>query len=234
MPLYSYFYGDRMRSVTTSTGEFELTLTPGAGPWNPITYAAIGLYEVVGTKYFNYCIIHENGVEWESGRGKMDSSGGLSEIMYRYEVFSSSNSNAKVVFTAGSKEVFLTFPANAIRNIQAIGERGGIPGPGEAVKTQTTDANTAYVTRDALLGHREFYVCAYSSSGGAKSKIWKVTVTKLSGDVINRVTVDVIAESPTLTWTATYSTSSDQLQIAGEAATTVTWYIFERVLGRFE
>lgn len=224
---YDLFYDDRMRSLTSSTGAYELTLVSGSGPWRPITKA------LIGTKKFYYCIVHENGIEWEVGRGQMDDG----EVMYRDEVLSSSDSGASVDFTAGEKEVFITLPAFVVKNIHSLGERNGIPSHAPSKKLQTTTATQATIdcsgtgTTNTV---REFIVCAYSGTGGSKNKVWRITVTSMPGVGIQK-TVEVISESETLPWTLDYAVySDDMIYVTGAASTTIWWYVHERVLGRFE
>lgn len=58
-----------------------------------------------------YCI--QGGAEWEVGEGLLLSSSTLSRVT----VFESSAANALVAFSAGTKNVFSTLPADAIADI---------------------------------------------------------------------------------------------------------------------
>lgn len=62
-----------------------------------------------------YAIVGQSGTEWEVGRGTFDGSTGLS----RDRVLSSSNSNALVSFSAGTKDVFATLSEQTLQ--EAIG-----------------------------------------------------------------------------------------------------------------
>jgi hypothetical protein len=223
MTVYDLYFEDRVRSVTISTGTYQMDLTAGSGPWKPLTYAN------VQSDNLYYCIVHENGVEWEVGRGQMD----VGDLLYRDTPLSSSNGGAAVDFSAGNKEVFVTLPATVIADIQGMGERGGIPAPGRGRSLKTTSAATGVMVCDYMTGVREFIVCAFSATGGAKSKVFKIVVTDLPMGT-RTIDVTVLAQDPSLPWTATFDTSADQIEVVGAASTVITWYVFERVLGRFE
>ena len=95
---------DRVKetSTTTSTGTFDLD---GAvtGFEGFVAGIATG-----NTTY--YCIAHTTADEWEVGLGTVTDAG--TDTLSRDTVISSSNSDGKVVFTAGTKDVFCTEPAS--------------------------------------------------------------------------------------------------------------------------
>lgn len=90
---------DRVKETTTSTGTGTITL---AG-------AAVGYqsFSVIGNGNNTYYTI-AGGSQWEVGIGTYTSSG---TTLSRDTVLESSNSNALVNFSAGTKEVFVTYPA---------------------------------------------------------------------------------------------------------------------------
>tara|TARA_Y100000296_G_scaffold14310_1_gene16723 strand:- start:373 stop:1032 length:660 start_codon:yes stop_codon:yes gene_type:complete len=95
---------DRVKetSTTTSTGTFDLD---GAvtGFEGFVAGIATG-----NTTY--YCIAHTTADEWEVGLGTVTDAS--PDTLSRDTVISSSNSDGKVVFTAGTKDVFCTEPAS--------------------------------------------------------------------------------------------------------------------------
>ena len=95
---------DRVKetSTTTSTGTFDLD---GAVTGFEGFVAGIG---TTNTTY--YCIAHTTADEWEVGIGTVTDAG--TDTLSRDTVISSSNSDGKVVFTAGTKDVFCTEPAS--------------------------------------------------------------------------------------------------------------------------
>lgn len=98
---------DRVKETTTSTGTGTITL---AG-------AAVGYqsFSVIGNGNNTYYTI-AGGSQWEVGIGTYTSSG---TTLSRDTVLESSNSNALVNFSAGTKEVFVTYPAE--RSVFALG-----------------------------------------------------------------------------------------------------------------
>ncbi len=106
---------DRVREISTTTGNGTVTLS-GAYPGGYRTFASC----VPNGSTTYYCIHNTtNGVtdEWEVGLGTY-SSGTLT----RDTVLSSSNAGSKTVFSAGDKEVFITYPAEKAIYEQANGE----------------------------------------------------------------------------------------------------------------
>jgi len=98
---------DRVRESTTTTGTGTITLA-GA-------YSGFQSFSVIGdgnTTY--YAIVGDN--EWEVGVGTYTASG---TTLSRDTVFESSNSGSLVNFSAGSKNVFVTQPAEKAAYLNA-------------------------------------------------------------------------------------------------------------------
>lgn len=91
---------DRVQETTTTTGTGTVTLAGAVTGYQ--SFAAIGNGN---TTY--YCIT--DGTNWETGLGTYTSSG---TTLARTTVLESSNSNNLVDFPAGSKNVFVTYPAS--------------------------------------------------------------------------------------------------------------------------
>lgn len=102
MPAYS----DRTKDTTTTTGTGDVTLsgTPPTGFQSFVT--AFNSQE----RWVGYAIV--GGAEWEVGKGFFDGA----NLLVRDVVKSSSNSNALVNFSAGSKDVFVTAAAETLDN----------------------------------------------------------------------------------------------------------------------
>ena len=92
---------DRVKETTTTTGTGTVTLLGASTGFQ--SFAAVGNGN---TTY--YCIAAQTGTEWEVGLGTYTSSG---TTLSRTTVFSSSNSGSLVNFSAGSKDVFVAYPA---------------------------------------------------------------------------------------------------------------------------
>jgi hypothetical protein len=90
---------DRVQETTTTTGTGTVTLAGAVSGYQ--TFAAVGdgnstYYTIAG------------GAEWEVGIGTYTASG---TTLSRTTVISSSNSGSLVNFSAGTKNVFVTYPA---------------------------------------------------------------------------------------------------------------------------
>jgi hypothetical protein len=93
---------DRVKETTTSTGTTAITLAGAATGYQSFS-AAIGNGN---TTY--YTIADQTGANWEVGIGTYASSG---NTLARTTVLASSNAGSLVTFTSGTKDVFVTLPA---------------------------------------------------------------------------------------------------------------------------
>jgi hypothetical protein len=95
----AFVVADRIKETTTSTGTGTITLAGAVSGFQ--SFAAIGN---ANTTYYTIA----GGSEWEVGVGTYTSSG---TTLSRDSVLESSNSGSLVNFSAGTKEVFVTYPA---------------------------------------------------------------------------------------------------------------------------
>lgn len=100
---------DRVKETTTTTGTGTVTLAGASTGYQ--SFAVVGN---ANTTY--YTIAGQTGSEWEVGIGTYTSSG---TTLSRTTVLASSNSGSLVTFSAGTKDVFVTYPAG--RSIYADG-----------------------------------------------------------------------------------------------------------------
>jgi hypothetical protein len=100
---------DRVKETTITTGTGTVTLAGASTGYQ--SFAAVGNGN---TTY--YTIAGQTGSEWEVGIGTYTSSG---TTLSRTTVLASSNSGSLVTFSAGTKDVFVTYPAG--RSIYADG-----------------------------------------------------------------------------------------------------------------
>ena len=103
----SFHIADRVKDTTTTTGTGDITLS-GVAPTGYQTFAAT--VDTNGNCY--YCISSSGSAEWEVGYGTLTGATTLA----RSRVIASSNSNALVNFSAGTKDVFQTIPATIVQN----------------------------------------------------------------------------------------------------------------------
>jgi hypothetical protein len=92
---------DRVKETTTTTGTGTVTLLGAATGFQ--SFSAIG-----NSNSTYYTIVAQTGTEWEVGVGTYTSSG---TTLSRTTVLSSSNSGSLVNFSAGTKDVFVAYPA---------------------------------------------------------------------------------------------------------------------------
>ena len=93
----SFVIADRVRETTTTTGTGTLSLDGAVAGFQAFT--------AVGNNNTTYYTI-QGTTEWEVGIGTY-----LSNTLSRDTVLSSSNGGSKVLLTAGTKDVFVTLPA---------------------------------------------------------------------------------------------------------------------------
>ena len=93
---------DRVKEQTTTTGTGTVTLGGAVSGFD--TFASVG---DGNTTY--YAIVSQSANEWEVGIGTYTASG---TTLSRDTILESSNSDAAVNFSAGTKDVFVTYPAD--------------------------------------------------------------------------------------------------------------------------
>jgi len=108
----AFVLADRVKETTTTTGTGTVTLLGASTGFQ--SFSAIG-----NTNTTYYTIAGQTGSEWEVGIGTYTLSG---TTLARTTVISSSNAGSLVNFSAGTKDVFVTYPAEFTAN--AVG--GGI------------------------------------------------------------------------------------------------------------
>lgn len=94
--------GDRVKETTTTTGTGAITLAGAATGFQAFSAVCAN-----GDTAF-YCIADQSGANWEVGLGTWNTGNTLS----RTTVLKSSNGGAAVNFAAGTKDVFITVPAD--------------------------------------------------------------------------------------------------------------------------
>jgi hypothetical protein len=118
---------DRVRETTTTTGTGTVTLGGAATGFQSFSVIGNG-----NTTFYTIQLANTN--EWEVGIGTYTSSG---TTLSRDTILESSNSGSAVNFSAGTKDVFVTYPAE-----KAIYE-GNLPTKLVVTKRDTTTADIA-------------------------------------------------------------------------------------------
>ena len=142
---------DRVKETTTTAGTGTVTLLGASTGYQ--SFAVIGN---ANTTY--YTIAGQTTSEWEVGIGTYTSAG---TTLARTTVLASSNSGSLVTFSAGTKDVFVTYPA----------ERAIVGGEGYTENDATIDVSSTINTgRNAI-------------SAGPVTLASGITVTVPSGSV---------------------------------------------------
>ncbi len=92
-------YFDRVKETSTTTGTGDITLDGAVSQ-----FSAFSSRFATGDGGIPYAIVGQTGTEWEVGVGTYSASNTLT----RSEVLYSSNSDAAVNFSSGTKDVFLS------------------------------------------------------------------------------------------------------------------------------
>ena len=115
---------DRVKETSTTTGTGPVALG-----------GAVTGFETFGAGIGNsnttyYAIFNQGTTQWEVGLGTLD---GTSANLTRTTPISSSNSDAAVNFTSGTKDVFCTMPASKSVYLDASGNPVGAASAGFAL-----------------------------------------------------------------------------------------------------
>lgn len=104
-------FADRVKEASTTTGTGDITLAGAVSQF----VAFSGAYSV-GDRV-PYAIVGQTGTEWETGLGTLTGA----STLQRTDVYRSSNSNAAVNFSAGTKDVFVTILASFQNRVETRG-----------------------------------------------------------------------------------------------------------------
>jgi hypothetical protein len=196
---------DRVKETTIVVGTGAATLLGSSIGFQPFSVVGNG-----NTTY--YCISDQFGSNWEVGIGTYSSSG---NTLDRTTILASSNGGALVVFTAGVKDVFVTYPAEKGVWLDASNNAIGLGTPAAFVGTNITGTASGLtagnVTTNANL------TGAVTSTGNATS-LGSFTSLQLATALTDETGSGsaVFATSPTLanpTYTGTLTGSTGILNI---------------------
>lgn len=116
---------DRVKETSTTTGTGNITLDGAVSQFQAFSNRA----DFLAGGWLYYCIAGQTGTEWEVGKGYLSDA----TTLVRYKVFESSNADALVNLSAGTKDVFCTLPAARIEKIftkgQSVAAATGMAGP---------------------------------------------------------------------------------------------------------
>ena len=205
--------GDRVKETTTTTGTGTLALLGAVTGFK--AFSAIA----ANTDTVYYAIVHQSAAEWEVGIGTWSTGNNLA----RTTIISSSNGDAVVNLSAGTKDVFCTIPGIFTTISRTVGIT--IDGGGSAITTGTK----GYVEVPIEGTITEWKMVA-DVSGSCVMDVWVDSVPGTVPDNADSITASAkptltaqqIARSSTLTgWTTTVD-QGDVFGFEVESASTVT------------
>lgn len=155
---------DRVKETTTTTGTGAVTLDGASTGFQ--SFAVIGDGNVT-----YYTIAGQGTAEWEVGIGTYTSSG---TTLSRDTVLASSNSGSLVNFSAGTKDVFVTYPAGkSVYWDSALGDAAAAP--------EMTATNGLFVNNLTISTSYSIPVGCSAMSTGPVTIASGVTITVPSG-----------------------------------------------------
>ena len=129
---------DHVADTTTTTGTGDITVS-GTAPTGFRTLSTV----CTSTDTFWYSIRHQSAAEWEVGLGTY----GAANVFARTTVLSSSNADAAVSFSAGTKDVMMVIPASILTNFQTSKQTIWVPAAAMVARTTNGAASgTAEMT----------------------------------------------------------------------------------------
>lgn len=103
---------DRVKETSTTTGTGNITLAGAVAQF--VTFTS--RFAIGETIY--YAIVGQTGTEWEVGIGTLSGT----TTLVRTTVTASSNADALVTFSAGTKDVFNTIPGSFVEDLWTKGQ----------------------------------------------------------------------------------------------------------------
>jgi len=188
---------DRVKETTTTTGTGTVTLLGAVSGFE--AFSAIG-----NTNTTYYAIVHQSADEWEVGIGTYTASG---TTLARTTVLSSTNSDAAVDFAAGTKDVFVTYPADKAVYVSASPAFIDVSVGGALTGVSATFTNHVSVNSLAVVGA--------TSIGGALSGVSATFSNHVSVNTLGVVGITSIGGS----LVGTSATFGDHVSVSSFAAT---------------
>lgn len=205
---------DRVQDTTTSTGTGNVTLSGSP----PAGYQSFGA--AIGNGNTTYYTIN-GGSEWEVGIGTYVSA---STALSRDTVLASSNSGNLVNFSAGTKTVFVTYPAERSVNQDAAGNVNISITGNAATATKATNLNDG--TTGAIPYQTASNVTAFLSAAsgvlvGGSTPSYSTAPT-LTGTNFSAIPNSALSNNTVTIGTTSVSLGATSLTLAGLTSVTLT------------
>jgi hypothetical protein len=203
---------DRVKETTTVTGTGTATLLGATTGFQ--SFAVVGN---ANTTY--YCIADQGGANWEVGIGTYTASG---TTLARTTVLSSSNAGSLVAFTAGIKDVFVTYPSSKGLWKDASGNAIGLGTPASGVVTNLT--GTASININGTVGATTattgaFTNLAYTGTLTGSTGVLNIGSGQVYKDASGNVGIGTSSPSYKLDVTGSIRATTQVLGPNGSAAT---------------
>lgn len=208
---------DRVKETSTTAGTGAFTLDGAVAGYQAFSVIGNG-----NTTY--YAIVGQTGTEWEVGLGTYTSAG---TSLSRDTILSSSNSNALVPFSAGTKDVFVTYPAG--RSVYQ--DSAGLVALSGTIQATTFQGGSASITNANINSSVISILTATTISGGSASitnasiasgTITNFLATTISGGSASITTASVGSGTITNLLATTFSGGSASITTASIASGTIT------------
>ena len=175
---------DRIKEVTTTAGTGAITLGGASA-----TFETFSSYMTNGDTAY-YAIVHTaSGVdEWEVGLGTWNTG----NTFTRTTVIAGTNDGSQVDFSAGIKDIFMTYPASIAAYTDGSGDLSGDIGLGNHSTTELVEGSNLYYTDARVDAHLSGGTGVTYSSGAisiGQDVATTADVTFNSIDTTNGVTV---------------------------------------------
>lgn len=208
---------DRVKETTTSTGTTAITLA-GASTGYQTFSSAVGN---ANTTY--YTIADQSGANWEVGIGTYTSAG---DTLSRDTVLASSNAGALVIFTSGTKDVFVTYPSG-----KSVYNGGPLGTPSSGTLTNATGYTYANLTGTVPTWNQNTTGTAAGLSATLAIGSGGTGATSLSGakipvwDVANTFTGTQTFNGTSSALAAIFANAAETTTVSATAATgTIAYY----------
>lgn len=208
----AFVTADRVRDTSTTTGTGSFTVS-GTAPTGYRTLSAV----LSASDTFYYAIQHQTAAEWEVGLGTYSSA----NVFARTTVLSSSNANAAVSFSAGTKDVFVTLAAS--KTIQKDGS-GAVVGLTAGTDFVAPGTATTFTATQTFNGTSSTLAMVLADAAETTT----ISATAATGTINYDVTTQSVlyyTSNASANWTVNFrgssGTSLNTLLTTGQAVTVV-------------